>query len=344
MLKALIVDDEPWVLEGLRIMVDWEKSGFELCGEALNGPEALRLIELHQPDLVLTDINIPVFNGLELITRLNQSMARPPRFVILSGYDDFQYARTALRQRVEQYLLKPVDEEELEDLLGRLSTIITSEIASIDEQQQKQAGIIGSLLNRLIQGEDEGDFRLVASSLIKLPADSELLGILADPPSAAGHLRQLAHSCFPAELTCSFQDSAERAGLLLQSEGISRESLKAGITGLQQELEKLLLEPVAVMVSDRMAGIESVKEIYLQLLEMQKLRYSAEQGGVFFTVSSSGAAELEAGSRSPLQTCWIKSKQVNCRRLNRVCGSSSGCIRSSSIPWKLCRPALPIWK
>lgn len=219
MLKALIVDDEPWVLEGLRTMVDWEKSGFELCGEALNGPEALRLIELHQPDLVLTDINIPVFNGLELITRLNQSMDRPPRFVILSGYDDFQYARTALRQQVEQYLLKPVDEDELEDLLSRLYSIITNEIASINEQQQKQAGIIGSMLNRLIQGEDEEEFRLMASSLIKLPADAELLGILVDPPAAAGHLRLLVNCYFPAELTCSFQDRAERAGLLLQSGG-----------------------------------------------------------------------------------------------------------------------------
>ncbi|AIQ54816.1 response regulator [Paenibacillus sp. FSL R7-0331] len=281
MLKALIVDDEPWVLEGLRTMVDWEKSGFELCGEALNGPEALRLIELHQPDLVLTDINIPVFNGLELITRLNQSMDRPPRFVILSGYDDFQYARTALRQRVEQYLLKPVDEDELEDLLSRLYSIITNEIASINEQQQKQAGIIGSMLNRLIQGEDEEEFRLMASSLIKLPADAELLGILVDPPAAAGHLRLLVNCYFPAELTCSFQDRAERAGLLLQSGGVSRESLKAAITGLQQELENLSQQPVAVMVSDRMNGIESVKELYLQLLEMQKLRYCAEQGGVF---------------------------------------------------------------
>lgn len=72
------------------------------------------------------------------------------------------------------------------------------------------------------------------------------------------------------------------------------------------------------MVSDRMNGIESVKELYLQLLEMQKLRYCAEQGGVFYTVSSGAAAEMEAGSRSPLQSCWTKSKQVSCRRLNRV--------------------------
>jgi two-component system response regulator YesN len=282
MLKVMIVDDEPWVLEGLRTMVDWEKFGFEVCGEALNGPDALRLIEEQKPDVVLTDINIPVFNGLELITRLNESMVKPPKFVVLSGYDDFQYARTALRQRVEQYLLKPVDEEEIEALLSRLSQLIQNEIASNKEWQKKQAIIAGNLINRLMLEEDQADIQQMAANLMKIPAEVELLGILIDPPSAGVHLQEHLGDYFPMELTSIFQDSTERAGLILQSASISRESLTSGVNRLQHDLTERLQEPVAVMVSERMTGINSIKEVYSQTLEMWKLKYRREQGGVFF--------------------------------------------------------------
>lgn len=282
MLKVMLVDDEPWVLEGLRTMVNWEKFGFEVCGEALNGPDALRLIVEHKPDVVLTDIHIPVLSGLELITRLNESMAKPPRFVILSGYDDFQYARTALRQRVEQYLLKPIDDEEIEALLSRLSLLIQNEIASNTEWQKKQAIIAGNLINRLMQGEDREEIQLMAANLMMIPAEAEILGILIDPPSAGVHLQQHLNDYFPAELTCIFQDSAERVGLILQSSTISRENLTDGVTRLQRDLAERLREPVAVMVSERMTGVECIKDIYAQTLEMWKLKYRREKGGIFF--------------------------------------------------------------
>lgn len=152
MLKVMIVDDEPWVLEGLRTMVDWEKSGYEVCAEALSAVEALRLIQEHKPDLLLTDINLPVMSGLELIAAVKEVMDHPPRFVILSGYDDFNYARTALRQKVDGYLLKPVDDEEIEALLLKVKAIIQNEIASRDESRKKHNLLVNNLINRFIQG------------------------------------------------------------------------------------------------------------------------------------------------------------------------------------------------
>lgn len=83
-MRVMLVDDEPWVLEGLTTMIDWGKYGFEVCGEALSGPDALRLIQELKPDLVLTDIHMPVINGLELITRINELMVHPPKFVIVN--------------------------------------------------------------------------------------------------------------------------------------------------------------------------------------------------------------------------------------------------------------------
>lgn len=152
MLKVMIVDDEPWVLEGLRTMVDWEKSGFEVCAEALSAGDALRLVREHQPDLLLTDINLPVMSGLELIAAVKEEMDPPPRFVILSGYDNFSYARTALRHKVDGYLLKPADDEEMEALLAKISGIIQNETASRAEERKKHNFLVHSLINRLIQG------------------------------------------------------------------------------------------------------------------------------------------------------------------------------------------------
>lgn len=282
MLKVMLVDDEPWVLEGLRTMVNWKKFGFEICGEALNGPDALRLIQEQKPDLVLTDINMPVFNGLELIAKLNVSMAMPPKFVILSGYDDFQYARTALRQRVDQYLLKPVDDEEIESLLGKMQMIIQNEIASNVDRQKKRAFIVNNLITRLIQGEHSEELRVMAVNLLNLQPDTELVCILIAPPYTAADIDQRQNDYFPWESTCFFQDAAGRSGMMIQSASISCDSLAENARRLQKALAEQLLEPAAIMISDRMTGIESMREIYLQTLEVWKLKYHREKGGVFF--------------------------------------------------------------
>lgn len=282
MLKVIIVDDEPWVLEGLRTMVDWGKYGFEVCGEALNGPDALKLIQEQQPELVLTDINIPAINGLELITRLNEVMAKPPRFVILSGYDDFQYAKIALRQRVEQYLLKPIDDEEIEMLLSRLGSIIQNEIASEEENRKRQASICSHLLARFIQGEDNEELRHLAHHLLKLQPDTELVCILIPAASSGLDTELDMNGGFPWELSCAFQDSEGRHGLLVQSASLTPEGLEAAAILLQRELAERQTEPVAVVVSDRLTGIGSLRELYLQTLEVWKLKYRREKNRIFY--------------------------------------------------------------
>lgn len=281
MLKVMLVDDEPWVLEGLRTMVDWGKFGFEVCGEALNGPDAIRLIQELKPDLVLTDIHIPVFNGLEVIAKLNESMERPPKFVILSGYDDFQYARTALRQRVDQYLLKPIDDEEIESLLVKLRTAIDHEIASSEVRQKQQTFIVNNLLNRLIQGEQGEDLQMLAENLLKLQPEDELLCILIAPPYTAINLDRVVHDYFPWDYASLFQDAAGRPGMIIRSASIPRESLAENTRRLQRALTEQLNEPVTIMVSQRMAGASSIRQIYLQTLEVWRLKYHKEKGGVF---------------------------------------------------------------
>ncbi|MGN7765394.1 response regulator [Paenibacillus sp. 22594] len=282
MLKVMLVDDEPWVLEGLRTMVNWKKYGFEVCGEALNGPDAFRMIQELRPDLVLTDINIPVMNGLELITRANEKMAKAPRFVILSGYDDFNYARTALRERVEQYLLKPIDDEEIGTLLDKLGRMIRNEIASEKESWKEQACFTSHLLGRFIQGDDSEELRQLSRDVLQVGDDTELVCILITAAPPAVHAERKMDGGFPWEISHVFQDGAGRAGLVVQSATLSSDALEGAVSMLQRELAEELQEPVIVMVSDRLTGIAAIRESYLQTLEVWKLKYQRERSGIFY--------------------------------------------------------------
>jgi len=119
MYRVFIADDEPSVLEGLRIMVPWNELDFELCGEASNGQEALSKIEKLRPHLVITDIHMPLKSGLELIHEARK-LGTSTEYVILSGYSEFAYAREAMRHHVSYYLLKPLDRDEIITVLNKI--------------------------------------------------------------------------------------------------------------------------------------------------------------------------------------------------------------------------------
>ncbi|WP_240472972.1 response regulator transcription factor [Paenibacillus sanguinis] len=129
MIKVLIVDDEPKLREGLRTFIDWEAEGYQVVDTAVNGNDALNKYKLEHPDLVLADIRMPGMDGLQLIQRLR--MQDPLlHILILSGYADFNYAKTAMTQRADGYLLKPVDEDELLNYLRNIKRVIEEEKAS----------------------------------------------------------------------------------------------------------------------------------------------------------------------------------------------------------------------
>ena len=115
--KVLFIDDEPYVIEGLRTMVDWATYGFEICGHATNGQDGLELLLTHQPELVITDIRMPGMSGLEVLKQARRAGCARMNFIILSGYDDFTYIKDAMRYGVSDYLLKPLDEEEIQEAL-----------------------------------------------------------------------------------------------------------------------------------------------------------------------------------------------------------------------------------
>lgn len=119
MYSVLVVDDEVRQREAVIKSVNWQNAGFNVVGDAENGIEALEQLEKLEPDLILTDIKMPLMTGLEL-ARKAREVCPATKLVILSGYDDFEYAQEAFKYNVIRYLLKPISAQELGDELVKI--------------------------------------------------------------------------------------------------------------------------------------------------------------------------------------------------------------------------------
>lgn len=126
--KVLLVDDEEDARQSIVNKLDWPALGFEVVGQAGNGQEALELCEQLAPDVIMTDIQMPFMDGLELCRRAKQLLPGV-RVAIFSGFDEFEYAKEAITLEVEEYILKPIDARELTDVFKRIRTSLDAEVA-----------------------------------------------------------------------------------------------------------------------------------------------------------------------------------------------------------------------
>lgn len=133
--KAFVVDDEIVIREGIRNTFPWDDSGFQLAGEAPDGEIALSMLQDIKPDILITDIKMPFMDGLTLCRKIMHTMPWI-HIVILSGYDDFSYAKEAMSLGVKEYLLKPVSASELMQVMGRIGQ-------RIDEERRQQSDYEG---------------------------------------------------------------------------------------------------------------------------------------------------------------------------------------------------------
>ena len=116
-LKLLIADDEYFIRQRIKKIIPWEKLNLTFAGEAENGQQVIDHLEKEPVDLLLLDIKMPQMNGIETARYIKEHFPSV-HMLILSGYNDFEYARTAIRYGVKEYLLKPVAAEELERALS----------------------------------------------------------------------------------------------------------------------------------------------------------------------------------------------------------------------------------
>ena len=137
MLRVVLADDENKVILLMQKLIDWEALGYEIAGTANDGLRALELVREKQPHLLITDVRMPGCDGIELIQRA-KALQPKLHFIVISGYRKFEYAQNALKYGVEDYLLKPLKQEELTGILLRLKEKMGQEAAL--EFQLKRSG------------------------------------------------------------------------------------------------------------------------------------------------------------------------------------------------------------
>lgn len=131
-MKVLIVEDEKIIRKKLEILPSYEKLGMNVCATAENGLEGLKYIEKYRPQVVITDITMPLMDGL---TMIKKSLDYEFSAIIVSGYNDFEYAKKAIKYGVTDYILKPIDIEELNDSLITAKNLYEMKRSFLDKNE-----------------------------------------------------------------------------------------------------------------------------------------------------------------------------------------------------------------
>lgn len=197
--SIVLADDEPQILQGMRDGIPWESLGFMIAAVAQNGQEALELTQSLQPDLLISDIKMPFIDGLELAQNLHENFVHI-KIILFSGWDDFEYARRAISYGVSEYILKPIDFEEMKQLLIRIHDELEQEFdARTDRERQervyqaslpllRQQFFIRLVQGRLRQTDIEQQMRLLNLSI---DAPVYAAAVFSFPQSMEDYLKQI---------------------------------------------------------------------------------------------------------------------------------------------------------
>ena len=177
MLKVMLVDDEPFILEGLSVLIDWQEQGCQIVKKATNGMEAYEYLKENEVDIVFADIKMPVMTGIELMQAVREENISSASFVIISGYNDFHYAREALRYSALEYLLKPVGADNLKQVIDKVKDKKNADVSTDDATADVHKAYLVQNIMLLLAGKQkekhtdyvkrslhrygDGDFRFV---------------------------------------------------------------------------------------------------------------------------------------------------------------------------------------
>lgn len=160
-IRMILADDEPVILRGLKMLIDWEKLGIEIAGEAYDGNELIELIDRCNPDLIVSDICMPGQSGIDVL-RYVQASRRTPKVVFISAHKEFDYAQEALKYGALDYLVKPVNTDQLKQVIQKAVSLIRDETEEELKREKLQHlerdnkdRSFEELLDRLTDGDDK---------------------------------------------------------------------------------------------------------------------------------------------------------------------------------------------
>ncbi|HML99845.1 MAG TPA: response regulator [Bacilli bacterium] len=254
MYKLLIIDDEYLVREGLKMTIDWAANGIQIVGEASNGlqgfEEAMRL----NPDLIISDVRMPVMTGVELAVKLKQNNFTG-KIIILSGYRDFEYAKSSFENGVVAYVLKPVDNDELVAAIKGALRQLQQEMAHqalISELSEQLPVVKQQFIRDLFNGQIHSLEEIEKKEKIldfHLPARGFLVSMRSDDEAGTGFSFSLLQKCINDHM-----DDEDNVTLILDRrlyifvEKTSSEAVADKIRMILEEYERLEDETVSVSI------------------------------------------------------------------------------------------------
>jgi len=316
----IIVDDEPEIREGIRDTIPWEQLGFRFAGACANGAEALELAEREPPDVLMTDINMPFMDGLALSERL-ADLAPATKVLIISGYDDFEYARQAVKLQVYDYIVKPVTPVEFKAVLVRLKETIDKERAvrqDLERIKRRLAETLPELRERFLNNLILGKVRKESLSEridyfgLPLPLDDDayqcvVLDFTRRAPGPAFDIDLITLRGL-IELFMNdggqgllFQDAEDRLTLLLWGRGLDdvyRESLKT-VEHLRHYLSGAGIDGLVLGIGEPVAAPEALSRSYRDAVRAVQVAVLRGRSGIIAYRELAGSSGAERPTPAP---------------------------------------------
>lgn len=298
--KVLLVDDEVFVRKGLCSLIEWEELGFVITGEAENGKDALQQIIDIQPDLVISDIRMPLMDGLELIRRSAELPEQGPAFILISGHSDFAYARQAIQFGVFDYILKPIDDAELSSTLQKLSSTLSRKKLTRNAKEQQ---LTNSVMEALIHGTADQDSTTAITSALNVNTDMSFCYVIIEVYKPSIGYKEIAaavknlckkhrymENCARKDeevFVPVYEQHDGRCGLLItlppvqarsgNPMSVTEQTLEERLTGLSEGLTQVLSAPVALFAGQTAEDLSAIKESYRTAGETVKHKYAEER-------------------------------------------------------------------
>ncbi|MBT2293515.1 response regulator [Paenibacillus albidus] len=287
MFKLILVEDEEDVREGMAGQIDWARYGFEVVEQAENGKEATEAIDRLLPDVVVTDIQMPFMNGLQLAEWI-RSHHPATKIIILTGYDEFEYAQQAIKLQIDEYILKPFSSQELIDVLLKVKVTLEAEIAEkenvfvLSEHYRKSLPVLreqflSSLVSRRLPSAEIAA-KSVEYGIILAGERFQSSVIRVDNIRGAGEAQQSAHK--PVSLRDTGDHNLQLFAVLNIAEEIS-EKHAFGRVFIHRD-DVVLLSVSASGDKGEITGktLEILEEIRLNVQRFLKLTITAGAGTV----------------------------------------------------------------
>lgn len=312
MFEVLLVDDEPSVIQLLKDLIDWQTLGFTICGTASNGEEALEILKRSNPHLAIVDIRMPKVNGLQLLQQASEVLYLRTKFIISSAYSDFEYAKTAMRYGVSDYILKPIDDEEMLPALKKVRKQIEEEIDTLESEANKIKFAVSNYINRIIKDDISEELvekcnrilNVKRSDLVKcaLVEINQFETWMDDFEDIEIQMRRLSVRKVIEEVIGSehlfkiFDEDIHRFGIILTRDMINKD--RQFLENLKRIIDQNCQCSVSVALSEEGKGINNLEELYRQAaLALQYRLFQKDEGVLYY----------EQFKNLPLNYCFYES-------------------------------------